>query len=207
MNEPAASYWDQEYRVGIEHHARQNEQLARDFSRHAQMVPEFRDALHEKLVVEIGCGTGDLTSVLTDIHYCPTVGTDLSALAVEIASIRFPHLFFQQHDILRDPPFTYGDNGEEPFEVAVASNVLEHFQDPHAVVMKMFEFAPTLVIVGPYNQPITDGYDAEGGAGHASRMTRYTFSPYSMKSWMLFKSEGWSCETSEYQFATILERQ
>lgn len=205
MNEPAASYWDQEYRVGIEHHARQNEQLANDFSRNAKMVPAFRDVLGEKLIVEIGCGTGDLTRILTEVHYSPTVGTDLSALAVEIARIRFPYLWFQQHNILKDPPFTYGEKHEK-FEVAVASNVLEHFQDPHAVIMKMFEFAPTLVIVGPYNQPVTDGYDAEGGAGHVIKMTRYTFSPYKMKSWMLFKSDGWSCETSEYQFATILER-
>lgn len=182
----ALEYWDGRYSLpeGIEHHARQNEQLANDFSKNVQSRPAFREYLNEKLVIEVGCGTGDLTSILTDRHYCACEGSDLSGLAVEIARMRFPHLIFKQHDILRDKPLG-------TYEVAIASNVIEHFKNPRRVINKMLKMAPTVVIVAPYNQPMVDGYEAEGGAGHVSTITYGTFDPYRVLFSFLFRSDGW----------------
>lgn len=200
----AIDYWDGRYSLpeGIEHHARQNEQLANDFSHNVQSRWPFRHELNEKLVIEIGCGTGDLTSILTDRHYCACEGTDLSGFAVEIASIRFPHLIFKQYDILRDnPPGKY--------EVAIASNVVEHFKNPRRFINKMFKLAPTVIIVAPYNQPLGDNYDAEGGAGHISTITYGTFDPYQLIAGFLFRSDGWQHSTAgetPTQIAVVLRQ-
>ena len=68
----ATEYWNGRYSLpeGIEHHAKQNEQIANDFSRSVTDRPHFSYHLNEKLLVEIGCGTGDLSHALTDKHYC-----------------------------------------------------------------------------------------------------------------------------------------
>ena len=200
----AIEYWDGRYTLpeGIEHHARQNETIARDFSRNVQTRYPFRHELNEKLVVEVGCGTGDLSSILTDVHYCSIEGTDLSGLAVEIAKIRFPHLIFKQHDILRDPPV-----GQ--YEVAIASNVIEHFKNPRRVINKMFKMAPSVIIVSPYNQPLSDGYEAEGGAGHVSTITYGTFDPYDLVTSFLFRTDGWQHSTAgevPTQIAAVLRK-
>lgn len=200
----AAEYWDMRYSLpeGIEHHAKQNEQIARDFSNHVQARTLFRSEINEKLAVEVGCGTGDLTSILTDVHYCAIEGTDLSGLAIEIAKIRFPHLIFKQHNILTDKPLG-------KYEVAIASNVVEHFKNPRRVINKMFKMAPTVVVVAPYNQPVTDGYDAEGGAGHVSTITYGTFDPYELVSGFLFRTKGWDYSSNgeiPTQVAVILRQ-
>jgi 2-polyprenyl-3-methyl-5-hydroxy-6-metoxy-1,4-benzoquinol methylase len=197
--ETAKGYWDHRYTLaeGIIHHAKQNEQLAHDLVKELRKRPRFLDAIKEKLVIEVGCGTGDLCSILTDNLYCAVHGTDLSAFGVEIAKIRFPHLLFTQHDILRDaPPGSY--------ELAIASNVVEHFKDPNSVIEKMFALAPKVVIVAPFNQALADGYNAEGGAGHASCINHATFHPYKVEYSFTFRSDGWSCSESSHQIAALL---
>lgn len=199
--ETASGYWDHRYTLaeGIIHHAKQNEQLAHDLVHELRKRRTFYDAISEKLVIEIGCGTGDLSSVLTDTLYCAVHGTDLSAFGVEIAHIRFPHLLFTQYDILRDPP-------PGAYELAIASNVIEHFKDPHSVIKKMFNLAPRVVIVAPFNQGLTDQYDSEGGAGHVSCINHATLSPYKIEHSFTFKSDGWSCAESSHQIAALISQ-
>ena len=182
----AIEYWDDRYSLpdNIAHHAKQNEDIARDLSAEIHKRPLFKEAISEKLAVEVGCGTGDLCNVLTDIHYCAIEGTDLSHFAVEIAQIRFPHLLFKQHDILRDEPCG-------SYEIAISSNVIEHFKEPHRMIEKMFGLASKVLIVAPYNQPLSDDYDSEGGAGHVSTINLSTFAPYEIEYAFVFRTSGW----------------
>jgi trans-aconitate methyltransferase len=125
----------------IQVEAERNEAIARDFSAQVQTRPVFRHELNEKLVIEVGCGTGDLTSILTDIHYCAMEGTDSSALAIEIARIRFPHLIFKHHNILKDKPLGY-------YDVAISNNLIQYF-NPRRLINKMFKMATTVIIIEP----------------------------------------------------------
>lgn len=182
----ATEYWDVRYTLpeGIEHHARQNETIAKDFVREVRDRPSFWQFMKGAHALEIGCGTGDLACKLQDSLYCATSGTDLSGLAVEVARIRFPHMDFMQFDILKDP-------APSGFDLVVASNVIEHFRDPIHVIEKMFEIAPRIVLLTPFNQPVTDGYDNEGGAGHVVCITLDTFAPYKIEDHFFFRTDGW----------------
>lgn len=182
----AVEYWNARYTLpeGVEHHAKQNETIARDLCAEIKKRPRFHDAFRGKSGIEVGCGTGDLCNALESILYCSCEGTDLSSFAVEVASIRFPDLFFSQHNILKDPPLG-------TYDIAVASNVIEHFRNPGIVIDRMFEMAPQVVVVSPFNQPISDGYDNEGGAGHVARITLDTFKDYKVEYSFLFRTGGW----------------
>lgn len=186
----ATEYWNGRYSQssGVEHHARQNEQIARDLSATIKGNEFLTKTLSERLLVEVGCGTGDLCNVLTDVHYNAVLGTDLSGFAIEVAKIRFPHLLFAQHNILRDPPCG-------SFEVVISSNVIEHFKKPSIVIDKMFRLAPTVVVVAPYAQPLGDTYEDEGGAGHVSCITLDTFKKYKVEFATMFRSDGWQHST------------
>lgn len=200
----ATDYWDGRYTLaeGIIHHAQQNEQIARDLISAIQKRPALYDAIAEKLVIEIGCGTGDLSALLTDRLYCQVHGTDLSGFGVEIARIRFPYVAFDQFDILNDKL----EDGYKQYDVAVASNVIEHFKDPYSIIEKMFSLAPKVLIVAPFNQPIMDGYESEGGAGHVSCINNSTFDPYKREYVFTFQTDGWSCAESSHQIAALISR-
>lgn len=69
---------------------------------------------------DLGCGTGWLTGILA--AFGPAVGVELSNVAVEQASKRYPNARFVCSDILQWQP-------EERFDVVVSQEVIEHFQD------------------------------------------------------------------------------
>lgn len=75
-------------------------------------------------ILDFGCGAGWLTAILGVIG--PSVGVDLSDVAIEQASQRFPHARFVQADIrhFEHPP--------ESFDIVVSHEVLEHLEDQEA---------------------------------------------------------------------------
>lgn len=81
----------------------------------------LRIGIRNPKIIDLGCGTGWLASMLG--HIGPTVGVELSEVAVEEASKRHPHVKFVQADILDwDPP-----RGE--FDVVVSQEVIEHIEE------------------------------------------------------------------------------
>ena len=199
----AEEYWDGRYSSieGIRHHSVQNYQISRDFLQRARARWMFNQAFSGKKVIEIGCGTGDFGFALNRTHPLQFyVGTDLSKWAIEIANKRFPSLMWRQMNVLTDT-FT------EYFDTAIASNTLEHFKDPHEVIRRMLLLAPTVIVIVPYCQPVTDGYEEEGGAGHAFKFKKSTFYPYDVLDSFMFKTNGWqhsSAGEEPQQLAVLL---
>lgn len=72
-------------------------------------------------IIELGCGTGWLTSILGTIG--PAVGVDLADAAIERASERYPHVAFIAADI---PAWEYPKGS---FDIVVSHEVLEHVKD------------------------------------------------------------------------------
>ena len=184
----ARDYWAKRYTEpqAIRHHATQNAQLSKDLMFAVAKNPVMNQALGKaSAVLEIGCGTGDLSSHISR-SYAPTTlyATDFSREAVMAATKRHPHLTFWVWDVLKD-------SFERTFDIAVSSNTLEHFTDPHLVIGRVLKYAKEFLIVVPYKQPLSDGFDNEGGAGHVSSFSKSSFSRYNVRAAAVFESKGW----------------
>lgn len=195
MSERAAIYWNSRYGSpdGVTHHSRQNRLISVDFLDVLDRR-EGIDGLSFQMrrllsgnVIEIGCGTGELAAEIAD-RYLPRLmfATDFSENAVRQARDLHPGVRFEKFDILNHWPTLLGG-----FDVAISSNTLEHFRDPHLVIDRMLTLAPRAILLVPYRQPVTDSYETEGGAGHAVTFTLKTFKPYRVLDHFTFVTHGW----------------
>ena len=73
-------------------------------------------------LIDLGCGSGWLASILA--HLGPTVGVDLSDLAIEAARQKYPAVKFIQADLNQ-----WDHAGWGPFDVVVSQEIIEHFSD------------------------------------------------------------------------------
>ncbi len=71
-------------------------------------------------IVDLGCGTGWLTSILS--RFGPTTGIELSPVAVNRAQALYPNLRFMAADFSTLEP-------EETFDIVVSQEVIEHVED------------------------------------------------------------------------------
>lgn len=196
-------YWNERFSLqeGIVHHSTQNLTISKDFLIGARTKSAFGDALSSHKIIEVGCGTGELSVLIRHIYKTRLMyATDFSREAVKTAQSRHVGVNFWVYDVLNDPPC-----GE--FDLAIASNVIEHFRNPYAVVDKMLILAPLVIVLIPYRQPVMDGYDDEGGAGHVYEFSKKTFKRYHVVDSFIFNTEGWqhrSGKEKPQQLAVLL---
>lgn len=185
--EIAADYWASRYTdpKGAEHHSKQNTLISADLLKHAAARKEFVAALGSERIIEIGCGTGELAAQIAATYATPVYyATDFSRAAIAAAKARHDHVNFWVFDVLRDRPFAR-------FDLLISSNTLEHFSSPRDVIERMLQIAPLVMLAIPYKQPVTDSYEAEGGAGHAVELNLATFDPYTIIDYFVFRTVGW----------------
>jgi 2-polyprenyl-3-methyl-5-hydroxy-6-metoxy-1,4-benzoquinol methylase len=72
-------------------------------------------------MLDLGCGIGWLTGILS--QFGPTMGVELSSLAIEEARKRYPLAQFVQADVLN------WDHPSKSFDVVISQEVLEHMED------------------------------------------------------------------------------
>jgi len=82
----------------------------------------------EPRILDLGCGTGWLTNVLGNLG--PSVGVDLSDVAIGKARERYPHVEFMPVDISE---WQYPGS---TFDIVVSHEVLEHLEDQDAYLDK-----------------------------------------------------------------------
>lgn len=101
-------------------------------------------------IIELGCGTADICGAFS--HERSVKGYDCSEGAIREARARFPQGEF----------FVAGIHEVEPTElgVIVLSEVLEHLEDPFAIVEKHLPLAEFSVISHPIHEPLTSGMSA-----------------------------------------------
>jgi 2-polyprenyl-3-methyl-5-hydroxy-6-metoxy-1,4-benzoquinol methylase len=99
----------------------------------------------EPKIMDLGCGTGWLTSILG--HIGPTVGVDLSNTAVQEASQKYPYIQFIQADLL-----AWEDSPEKSFDIVVSQEVIEHFENPKKYIdlaYRLLKKDGTLILTTP----------------------------------------------------------
>lgn len=87
-----------------------------------------------KRVLEIGCGPGSITKILSTEGQCLVTGLELDTEAIKIAAPFCEHIF--QADLNSENWPTLLD-GSDLFDVVVAADVLEHLYDPWATLKRM----------------------------------------------------------------------
>ncbi len=200
------TYWEERYEHNLLHHSTQNQQISTDFLKfvdeHEDFVKLFNNS---KSLIEIGCGSGELCSFINKkfSEFNDIVGLDISAHSIKYANDHFKNdvVSFEMRNILID-------NITEKYDLALTSNTLEHFKDPYKMIDSMLKFANCVCILVPYNQPNTDGYDSEGGAGHVFQFTLESFDRYEIVSHFKFKTAGWqhsSCGEDPLQLVVLLK--
>ena len=131
-----------------------------------------------KQVIELGCGEGELAARLLEGQDAEYLGTDLSADIVEEAKSRYPHLQFQARG---------ADDIELPdgaFDLVVACEVLEHVEDPPAVLREIKRLSSKWALVSVPREPIWRALNMVRGAywsdlgntpGHIQHWSRRQF--------------------------------
>lgn len=100
--------------------------------------------LYQPKILDLGCGTGWLSSVVG--NFGPTTAVDLSSTAVENAAIKHPHVQFMQTDV-----FDW-DYPEEQFDIVISQEVIEHVEDQNAylgIAYRMLRRGGYLILTTP----------------------------------------------------------
>ena len=203
----AEPYWNQRFTEGQNHHSQQNREISTDFL--AKIHPDFDTELGmAKRIIEFGCGTGELSRMIHEKYDVDVLGTDFSPRAITYAqeNHRSHRLDYRVLDVLTDE--IPNSIGAVNYGLAICSNVVEHFRDPYVFIDKILDVCPRLILLVPFNQPCTDGYENEGGAGHVFQFTLESFSRYKIISYYTFSSSGWqhsSAGETPLQLSILLE--
>lgn len=195
-------YWNKRYEKFSHNHSLQNKIISKDFLKFC--TKEFNDVFSEsKSIIEIGCGTGEMCELIhKEFSIEKMLGLDVSPKAAEHSNKNIKNASFECFDCSKNMSAYKG------FDLSISSNTLEHFKNPGLVIKNMMKISKYSMIIVPYNQPLTDGYDGEGGAGHVFRFTKKSFDKYPMINSFIFFTAGWvysSEEEDPLQLAVLLK--
>lgn len=85
-------------------------------------------------VLDVGCGNGHTAGQFAE-RDCTVVGVDLSASGIAIARERYPSVRFE---VMAADEKILSNLGEEPFDVVVSTEVVEHLYAPRPYVAGCF---------------------------------------------------------------------
>ena len=109
-------------------------------------------------VIELGCGEGELGARLLEHRAADYIGTDLSPEIIEEAQTRYPQLNFQ---VQGADQIIFEDN---QFDLVVACEVLEHVEDPPAVLREIKRLSSKWALVSVPREPIWCALNMARGA-------------------------------------------
>ena len=100
-------------------------------------------------ILEVGCGEGELAQPILGATAAETyLGTDLSSRIIEEASTRNPDLQFEVQNAETLP---YPDAS---FDLVVACEVLEHVENPEAVLSELNRLSARWILVSVPREPL-----------------------------------------------------
>lgn len=184
----AQQCWDERYATPsmLPVMQQQGQLLARDFFVQSAQNTSFANLLkNSKSLIEIGCGTGGLAHIAKQSGIEQVMATDCSKVAIRYAAEQYrTEAEFKVYDARKECKL-----GE--FDMSIASSVLQLFKNPFLLIDNMLKMSKYCVVTAPYMQPVTDGYDDEGGVGHVFTFSESTFERYDVISQMHYVTLGW----------------
>lgn len=134
-------YWDKRFEKDWEE-KQGKEQTQMFYSLLLKNLPSFvlkYIRKETKTINDIGCALGEGTLLIQKAFPQQHVeGTDFSVTAINKAKENYPNLSFSVQDIKHIP---------QKYDVIIASNIIEHFQDPLLIIQKILEHTNSLAII------------------------------------------------------------
>jgi SAM-dependent methyltransferase len=181
--------WEINYIDSLLHHSHQNKLISLDFLKAIKKRKLFLDQIkNSNSILELACGTGELSHFINQKYNTQKIiGLEISESAVKIADFLYSNNNLSFVKI--NPEDKLNEFGK--FDTVICSQLLEHFSKPDIMIEKMFEVAPVVIAIIPYDQPIIDTYTEEGGGGHVYRFTEDSFKLYKIIDSVIFETLGW----------------
>ena len=107
------------------------------------------DPDHKLRILDIGCGNGSLTYLLSQAGY-EVVGTEQSESGVELAQKSYPECSFIRADIYNFPVEEF----QNQFDIIISAEVIEHLFSPREllrVAHKCLKPTGKLILTTPYH--------------------------------------------------------
>lgn len=106
-----------------------------------------------KTVYEAGCGEGHISQHVYKLNAenertVKITASDISDIVIENARIDFPYIHFKVESI-----YTLGEE-ENSYDLVIASEVLEHLEEPEKALTEIFRISKGYVLVSVPNEPI-----------------------------------------------------
>lgn len=178
-------YWEDQFKNRFKAHSDQNFDISNDFLKNLNI--NFKNIIDESSkIIEVGCGTGELSYLINKKYNKKILGIDVSNEAIKYAQQNYlnSNLEFKCLNLLTEQVYDF-------YDLAICSNVLEHFKNPFVLIDKILSISKFLIALVPYEQPCTDSYEYEGGAGHVFTFNEYSFNNYNLNSYFIFTTPGW----------------
>lgn len=192
--------WTDHYLHKLELQRRQNIRIMLDFSDHLPGDSQIRAALEQaETVLEIGCGTGELSYWIQSNFGPKVLGIDLAQPAIDSARAAFGSICM----------FNYGsfeDLSGEYYDLAVSSNTLEHFINYKKVLSAWLELAPLVLLIAPYQETCRmQVNEVDGGIHHSVRLDEQALADFTIVDSFIFRSKGWLNGEDPRQWAVLVE--
>jgi SAM-dependent methyltransferase len=152
LGQDLSGFYDSAYARGGERHAAWRELGARGKADHVvSLVASAR--LDSERVLEVGCGDGALLAELSSRGFGGTfAGYDISEAAVELARSRaIPRASLDVFDGARLPV------DDHAFDLGLLSHVLEHVEDPRALLREVARACRALIVEVPLERNASGG--------------------------------------------------
>lgn len=224
LNLYSINYWDNQFSSEVyttvektismlDHHITQNNEISNDFlaqtrSNESDKKGFFNALKNSVSLLEVGCGSGEMLQILSvAFPEMQMLGLDVSSKGIEYACSKNKksNISYRTFNCLENN--LYSSFGK--FDIGICSNCLEHFKNPFVLLDNILEACLQCIILVPYKQPLTDGYDIEGGIGHVYTFDEESFKDYTVLSLFTFKTSGWqysSCGETPLQLAVLLTK-
>jgi SAM-dependent methyltransferase len=186
-NFTAIEYWDIAYRSGFDSRywcIKDTAALSSDF---IQNIPPEIDAALKGCnhIIEVACGSGELSAMLSRHYLAHFVGTDFSRTAIEIAKEEeSPHCHFFVCDLFALEPM--GARAD----MVIAFNVIEHYRDWRGILDSLFAVAPLILVEVPYREERVHNMH-EGAGWHCARFDDDSFREFDIIGQVIYETDGW----------------
>lgn len=147
-----------------------------------RVLPVVVDMIKPRSVVDVGCGTGDWLSTLTEITACEVVGLDGDYVPIDLLAI--PHDSFIPTDLSQ--PFAL----DRPFDLAMSLEVAEHLPPSRAsgFVHDLTHLASAVLFAAAIPN--------QGGVGHINEQWQSywidLFTQNGFEAWEVIRPDVWN---------------